>query len=117
MFKGLGDLTGMLKQAKEMGARLQSLNEELKQRRAIGTAGAGMVEVEVNGLGQVLRVTIDPALIERRDKEMIEDLVPAAVNQAVAKSKEMHAEAMRSLTGGMNLPGLDDALSKMTGQG
>ena len=114
MFKGLGNLSGMLKQAQEVGARLQSLNEELKLRRATGSAGAGLVEVEVNGLGQVLRLSIDSSLIDRKDKEMIEDLVPAAVNQAQAKAKEMHAEAMRSITGGLNLPGLDDALANMT---
>jgi DNA-binding YbaB/EbfC family protein len=114
MFKGLGNLTGMLKQAQEVGTRLQSLNEELNHRRATGSAGAGLVEVEVNGLGQVLRVSIDSSLIERKEKEVIEDLVPAAVNQAQAKAKEMHAEAMRSITGGFNLPGLDDALAKMT---
>lgn len=117
MFKGLGNLTGMLKQAQEIGGRLQSLNEEMKQRRATGSAGAGLVEVEVNGLGQVLRLSIDPSLVERKDKEMIEDLVPAAVNQAQAKAKEMHAEAMRSITGGLSLPGLDETIAKMAGGG
>lgn len=112
MFKGLGNFAAMLKQAQEIGGRLQALNEELKGRRAVGSAGAGMVEVEVNGLGEVLRVIIDPALVERRDKELIEDLVPAAVNQALAKSKELHAEALKGITGGMNMPGLDDLLAK-----
>ena len=69
-----------------------------------------MVEAEVDGLGQVLRITIDPALVERKDRELLEDLVPAAVNAAVAKSKELHAEVLKSLTDGMDLPGLKDAL-------
>ncbi len=69
-----------------------------------------MVEVEVDGLGQVLKVSIDPALVERKDRELIEDLIPAAVNDAVAKSKELHAEALKGLTGGLDLPGLKEAL-------
>ena len=56
-----------------------------------------MVEAEVDGLGQVFRVTLDPALVERKDREMIEDLIPAAINIAVAKSKELHAEVIKRL--------------------
>ena len=70
-----------------------------------------MVEAEVDGLGQVLRISIDPALVERKDRELIEDLVPAAVNAAIAKSKELHAEVLRGLTGGIDLPGLKEALA------
>ncbi len=110
MFKGLTNLASLVKQAQQVGSRIQAVNEELKNKRATGAAGGGMVEAEVDGLGQLLRVSIDPALIERKDRELIEDLVPAAVNAAVAKSKEIHAEALRGLTGGMNLPGLQEAL-------
>jgi hypothetical protein len=113
MFKGLGNLAGMLKQAQQMGSRLQELNEELKSRRASGTAGGGMVTVEVNGIGEVLTCRIDPSIIG--DRELIEDLLPAAVNQALAKSKQLHAEAMKSMTAGMQLPGLDEMLSQVTG--
>lgn len=110
MFKGIANFATLLKQAQQMGSRIQAVNDELRTRRAIGKAGGGMVEAEVDGLGQVLRVTIDPALVERKDREMIEDLLPAAVNDAVAKSKEMHAEALKGLTGGIDLPGLKEAL-------
>lgn len=110
MFKGLSNLASLIKQAQQVGSRIQAVNEELKGKRATGTAGGGMVEVEVDGLGQVLRVTIDPTLIERKDRELIEDLVPAAVNAAVTKSKELHADALKGLTGGMDLPGLKEAL-------
>ncbi len=110
MFKGLGNIASLLKNAQQIGGRISAVNDELKTKRAIGKAGGGMVEVEVDGLGQVLRVTIDAALIERKDREMIEDLVPGAVNAAIAKSKELHADALRNLTGGMDLPGLKEAL-------
>ena len=112
MFRGIANIGSMIRQAGQLSGKLNGLNEELKTKRALGTAGAGLVEVEVNGLGQVLRVTIAPELVERRDREMMEDLIPAAVNQAVAKSRELHAEAMKKLTGDMNLPGLDEAMAK-----
>jgi DNA-binding YbaB/EbfC family protein len=110
MFKGLGNLAGMLKQAQQMGSKLEALNEELKNQRATGTAGGGMVTVETNGAGDVISCRLDPSIIG--DQELIEDLIPAAVNQALAKSKQLHAEAMRGLAAGFDLPGLDSALSK-----
>ena len=116
MFKGLGQLANLgsiLKQAQQIGSQMQGLGEQLKQQRATGTAGGGLVEVEVNGLGEVLACRIDADLIAKGDGEMIEDLLPAAFNQAHAKSKQLHAEAMKSLTEGMELPGLDDVLAQI----
>ena len=115
MFKGLGNIASLMKQAQQMGSQLKGLNENLKQKRAEGSAGGGMVKVEVNGIGEVLRVQIDPTLVERGEREMIEDLVPAAVNQALAKAKQLHAEAMQSMTEGIDMPGLSEAISKITG--
>lgn len=115
MFKGLGNLASLVKQAQQIGGRMQGLTDELKQRRATGSAGGGMVEVEVNGVGELLKCRIDEALVGRGDRELIEDLVVAAVNQALEKSRQLHAEALRGLTGGMALPGLDEAMSKLMG--
>ena len=72
-------------------------------------------EIVANGLGEILRVTIDADLVARNEREMIEDLLPAATNQALQKAKELHAEEVRSLTSGIQLPGLEEALSQMTG--
>jgi DNA-binding YbaB/EbfC family protein len=113
MFKGLGNLAGMLKQAQQMGSRLQELNSALRNQRAEGVAGGGMVTVEVNGLGDVLACRIDPSIAT--DRELIEDLVPAAVNAALGRAKLLHAEAMRSMTAGMDLPGLDEMLAQVSG--
>ena len=110
-----GGMEGLMKQAQEMGGKMQEMQEHLKQQRVTGTAGAGLVEVEMNGHGEVLRLKIDPALLAKGDAEMVEDLVPAAVNQASAKAKALHAEGMKAMTGDMELPGLDDALSQLTG--
>jgi len=117
VFKGLVGLGSLLKQAQQISGRMQGLGEELKKRRATGSAGGGMVEIEVNGLMEVLRCHIDPQLIAGGDRELIEDLVATAVNQAVAKGKQLHSEAVKELTGQLNVPGLDDALGKFLGKG
>jgi len=116
VFKGLGNLTSLLRQAHEISGRMKGLNEELRGRRATGSAGGGMVEVEVNGLLEVLRCHIDKQLVEQGDGEMIEDLVSTAVNQAIGKAKQLHMEAMQSLAGGLEVPGLDAALDNMLGE-
>jgi hypothetical protein len=117
VFKGLGNLASMLKQAQQIGGQLQGLSETLKTKRTTGSAGAGMVEIEVNGLSEVLRCKIDPALLKDGDHELLEDLVAAAVNQAMTKARQLHAEALQGLTGSLNLPGLDEAMAKMAGDG
>ena len=85
---------------------MQALDEELKSKRATGAAGGGLVEVEVNGLGEVLAVRIDPSLVEKQDREMIEDLLPAAFNAAAQEGRSSCTpKRMQSITGGMQLPG------------
>jgi hypothetical protein len=114
MFKGLSNLGALIKQAQQIGGQMQNLSEDLKNRRAQGTAGGGMVEIEVNGLLEVLRCRIDEQLVAQGDRELIEDLVAAAVNQAVTKGKQLHADAVKELTGGLDLPGVQEALAKFT---
>lgn len=116
MFKGLGNLANLpalIKQAQEMGGKLQQINAELKTKKVTGSAGGGLVEVDANGLGEALAVRIDPTLFEKQDRELLEDLLPSAINSAQQKAKELHAQSMQSLAGGMNLPGLTDALTNL----
>ena len=115
MFKGLGNIANIMKQAQEMGGKMQQLSAELKTKRVHGKAGAGMVEVEANGLGEVLAVRIDQSLYDKQDREFLEDLLPAAINDAQQKAKQLHAEQMQGLTGGFNIPGLSEALEQMGG--
>jgi nucleoid-associated protein EbfC len=110
---GLANLPALMKQAQEMSGKLEQLTAELKTKRTTGAAGGGMVEVDVNGLGEALAVRIDPGLLAKQDRELLEDLLPAAINAAREKAKELHAEAMRQLTGGLAVPGLADALGQM----
>lgn len=116
MFKGIGGLANIgavIKQAQQMGGRLKTLNNELRAKRATGSAGGGLIEVDVNGLAEVLAVRIDQTLLDKGDKEMIEDLLPTAFNAAHQKAKELHAEAMQSMTSELNLPGLSEALNQL----
>ena len=118
VFKGLGNLANigaLVKQAQEMGGKMQAIQEELKTKKATGAAGGGLVEVDVNGLSDVLAVRIDPSLVEKGDREMIEDLLPAAFNAAQAKAKQMHAEALQGLAGGLPIGGFADILSQLPG--
>jgi DNA-binding YbaB/EbfC family protein len=117
VFKGLAGLGTLLKQAHEISGRMKGLNEQLRARRATGSAGGGMVEVEVNGLLEVLRCHVDQQLVEQGDCEMIEDLVATALNQAISKGKQLHVEAMKALTGGLDVPGLEAALGDLIAEG
>jgi DNA-binding YbaB/EbfC family protein len=118
VFKGLGNLANigaLVKQAQEMGGKMQAIQEELKTKKATGAAGGGLVEVDVNGLSEVLAVRIEPSLVEKGEREMIEDLLPAAFNAAQAKAKQMHAEALQGLAGGLPMGGFADILSQLPG--
>ena len=115
MFKNLANLGSIMRQAQEMGGRMQEVNSRLQSLRVTGSAGGGMVTVEMNGLGQMLRLNIEPELVEKNELDMLEDLIPGAVNEAIQKSKQLHVEEMKSLTQGIDVPGLDEALSKFSG--
>lgn len=116
MFKELANIGELMKQARNIGGQMGQITEDMRKKRVTGTSGGGMVEVELNGLIEVLSCHIAPELFAQNDRELIEDLVVAAVNQAVVKGKQMHGEALRDLTGGLPLPGgFHDALAKFTG--
>lgn len=99
-----GGLGQIMKQAQQMQASLQKAQEELANLEVTGEAGGGMVQVMMTGRHDVRRVSIDPTLMED-DKEMLEDLVAAAVNDAVRKVEKTTQERMSGLTAGLNLPG------------
>jgi DNA-binding YbaB/EbfC family protein len=114
MFQGITNFASMLRQAQEMMGRLPEATEQLKAKRVTGTSGGGLVEVEANGAGEIRRVRIDPDLFARGDRGMIEDLLPAAVNQALEKARQLHMEMMQSMTQGMSVPGLSEALAQLS---
>jgi len=96
---GLGD---MMKKAQEMQENMQKAQAELAKKEVIGEAGGGMVSVVMRGTHEVNRVTIDPSLVGE-DVEMLEDLIAAAVNDAVHKVEKSNQDAMQEMTAGLNL--------------
>jgi nucleoid-associated protein EbfC len=103
--KGFGNL---VKEAQKLQAQLETLKEEVGKRKVDASAGGGMVVVEANGNQEILSVKIDREVITPDDPQMLEDLVLAAVNEALRKAREMVAQEMSKIAGGMGgkLPGL-----------
>ncbi len=103
MTKGLGNI---LKQAQQMHSKITQLQEEMAAKTVEASSGGGMVNVVMNGKQEVLSVRIDPEVVNKEDIEMLQDLLVAAVNEAIRKSQEMMAEEMKKITGGLSIPGV-----------
>ena len=101
-----GNMGNILKQAQTMQEQMAKLQEQAASKTVTGTAGGGSVTVTANGAMQLVGIVIDPEVVKGGDVEMVQDLVMAASNDALRKAREMMADAMKSLTGGMNVPGL-----------
>jgi len=96
----------IMKQAQMMQKRMAQLQQELEERRIEATAGGGMVTAVVSGKQQLISLTIDPQAVDPNDVEMLQDLVVAAVSEALKQSHKLAQEEMGKITGGMNIPGL-----------
>ncbi|MBW1820561.1 MAG: YbaB/EbfC family nucleoid-associated protein [Deltaproteobacteria bacterium] len=101
--KGMGN---MMKQAQKLQAKMLSMQEELADRTIETTSGGGMVKVVANGKQQIVSIEIEKEVVDPEDVEMLQDLILAAINDALAKSQEMVSSEMSKLTGGLNIPGL-----------
>ena len=101
--KGMNE---MIRQAQIMQRKMTEKQEELKTREVEASSGGGMVTVRVNGAQEVLTVDIEDSVMEAGDKEMLQDLVLTATNEALKKSKEMTEKELSALTGGINIPGM-----------
>ncbi len=117
MFGKFGDIASLLKQApeimrqaQEMQGRAAEMQERLGKLHVEGTAGGGLVTVTASGQQKIIGVNVDPSLLADGDKEMLEDLLVAAVNQALEKAKTAAGEEMAKLTG--NMPGMNEIMSK-----
>ena len=100
------NIGSMMKQAQKMQAKMAQMQEELKDEVLEASAGGGMVKVTITGDLQVRSVVIDPGAIDPEDAEMLQDMVTAAVNEAIRSAQELASRRMNEITGGMNLPGL-----------
>ncbi|MAC45412.1 MAG: YbaB/EbfC family nucleoid-associated protein [Oceanospirillum sp.] len=100
---GKGGMGELMKQAQQMQEKMQQMQEDAANQKVIGEAGAGMVKVTMNGRHDVSAVSIDESLMSE-DKEMLEDLLAAAVNDAVRRVEEATQAKMAEMTGGMQMP-------------
>jgi nucleoid-associated protein EbfC len=100
----LGDMMGMMKQARELQTKMEQLQQEVAAMEVQGTAGGGLVTVTMTGKSEMKHIAIDPSLVKAEETEILEDLIVTAVNDARTKAEAALAEKMRSLTGGLQLP-------------
>ncbi len=101
-----GNLGNLMKQAQAMQERLAKVQAEVATKTVQASAGGGMVTVVANGALEIVSVKIDPEVLKASDGEMLQDLVVAATNEALRKAREMVAEEMKEITGGLQIPGL-----------
>jgi DNA-binding YbaB/EbfC family protein len=101
--KGMGN---MMKQAQKLQSKMLRIQEELAEKTVEASAGGGMVKAVANGKQQIVSVQIEKEVVDPDDVEMLQDLILAAVNDALARSQEMVSTEMSKLTGGLNIPGL-----------
>ena len=102
--KGFGNL---MKEAQKLQAQIEAMREEVAKKKVEATAGGGMVTVEANGNQEIVSIRIDPDVIKPDEREMLEDLVLAAANEALRKARELMAAEMGKLAGGLKIPGLN----------
>ena len=96
----------LMKEAQKMQAKIAKMQEELKEKTVEASSGGGMVKVVCNGQQEIINIEIEPELLEEKDVEMLQDLILAAANEALRRSREIAEEEMGKITGGLNLPGL-----------
>jgi len=101
--KGFGN---MMKEAQKLQQQMAAMQEEIGKKTVEATAGGGMVTVQANGKQEILAIKIDPEVVSRDDVQMLEDLVLAACNEALRKSRELMQQELGKLTGGLKIPGL-----------
>ncbi len=107
--RGMGGMGGginmnMIKQAQKMQQDIQKMQEELENATYSATAGGGVVTATVSGKRELTELTIDPEAVDPEDVEMLQDLIIAAVNEAIRNAETAAAEGMQKITGGLNLP-------------
>lgn len=101
-----GNMNNMMKQMQKMQKKMEELQAQIDATEIEASAGGGAIKVVVNGKKEVLDIEIDPSVVDPEDVEMLQDLVMAAVNEALRKAEDFSANEMKKVTGGMNIPGL-----------
>ena len=100
------DINSIMQQAREMQEKMAKVQNELASKTVTGSAGGGMVTVQATGKGEILSISIEDEVIDRSEKELLQDLVTGAVNDALRKARELAKSEMGGLAGGLQIPGL-----------
>lgn len=106
MFGQLGQIAHLMKNAGQIRQQIQEVQARLDAARFVGEAGAGQVQATTNGKGELLGIKLDPALVEAADRELMEELIVAAVHDAVRRSRETAQKEIEAAAGGLNLQGV-----------
>ena len=101
-----GNMSNLMKQAQAMQEQMAKVQEEAATKTVEASAGGGMVTVTANGAMQIEKVVIDPEVVKADDREMLQDLLVAATNEALRKAKDIMAQEVKSITGGLGIPGM-----------
>jgi DNA-binding YbaB/EbfC family protein len=104
--KGMPNMGNLLKKAQELQEKMAKLQEELGEKTVEASTGGGMVSVVANGKQEIVSIKIDPEVVDSNDVEMLEDLVLAAINDALYQAKQLVTDEMSQLTGGVKIPGI-----------
>ena len=110
MLGNIGQLASLLKNAGQIKENMQGMQERLAAARYVGESGGGQVSATVDGKGELVQIKLEPATVEAGDIELLEDLICAAVRDAIVKSREAVQKEMQAATGGMDLGGMMDML-------
>ncbi|HEY4544496.1 MAG TPA: YbaB/EbfC family nucleoid-associated protein [Tissierellaceae bacterium] len=106
-FPGMGGNMGnMMKQVQKMQKQMETMEEDLKEKEVEASVGGGVVKAVVNGKKELINIEIEPTAVDPEDVDMLEDLILAAVNEAMRKAEDMVESEMKKITGGLNIPGL-----------
>jgi DNA-binding YbaB/EbfC family protein len=100
------DFSNIMQQAKAMQEKMAKIQEDLRRKTITGSAGGGMVEVQVNGQGDILNIKIEKSIIDPAEAKMLQDLIVSATNDALRRAKDLSKQELAQLTGGLNLPDL-----------
>lgn len=103
---GAGNMQSMIRKAQKMQEEMEKKQEELSQREFTVTSGGGAVSIVMSGKKEVQKLTLDPEVVDPQDVEMLEDLIKAAVNEALRQIEEVTAKEMDAITNGLNIPGI-----------
>lgn len=103
---GPSNMQGMIRQAQKMQEQMEAKKKELEKKEHVTSAGGGMVEVTVNGKHEIKAIGINPEVVDPEDVEMLEDMLMAALNEAMRQVDEEEEREMGAITGGLNIPGL-----------